>query len=306
MSLLLPCCLLTSTSTQSCWISGDSESSVRCMTRLVWPVFPNSYGLSPLHFALALLPWCGDISIGFIAMGSLPFQLASMPRVHCHFHWLHCHRLSAISIVLIATGSLPFQLASLPRAHCHFNWLQCHEFIAIPLASLPFLGYIAFPIVIPPQIYCAHACLWPNVIGYLNPYLPLWCPICLLGAPSALWHFICLLAPPFHWQPKGTSAREVTLVLWRAYQQFVKWQHILFPRGRMWLDPCQYFVWPLKEDGSSSFFNCHVEESFGDSCQFSEFWSEKGQILTNMPSLESCLSFSDSQNSCLLCLLRLD
>ncbi len=106
------------------------------------------------------------------------------------------------------------------------------------------------------------------------------------GAPSALWRPICLLAPirlsapPSHWQPKGTSAREVTLVLWRAYQQFVKWHPILFPRGRMWLNPRQHFSWPLKKDGSSSFLNCHLEDSFGYSCQFSEFWSEKAQILT--------------------------
>ncbi len=29
----------------------------------------------------------------------------------------------------------------------------------------------------------------------------------------------------------------------------------------------------LKKDGFSSFLNCHVEDSFGNSCQFSEFWS---------------------------------
>ncbi len=80
-------------------------------------------------------------------------------------------------------GSLLFPLASLPWVQCHFNWLQCHKFIAILLASLPFLGYIALPIGIPPQICCSHACLWPKVIGYQSPF--------------AFWHPICLLAPPF-------------------------------------------------------------------------------------------------------------
>jgi hypothetical protein len=63
------------------------------------------------------------VSIGFIAMGSLPFQLASKPRVLCRFNWLHCHGFIAISIGFNATSSLPFQLASLPWVQCHFNWL---------------------------------------------------------------------------------------------------------------------------------------------------------------------------------------
>ncbi len=107
-------------------------------------------GLSPLHFA----------------MGSLLFQLASLPRAHCHFswlhchgffavqlvslpwahccfNWLHCHRPIAISVGFIATGSLPFQLASLPRVHCRFHWLHCNGFITISIvfiatSSLPF------------------------------------------------------------------------------------------------------------------------------------------------------------------------
>ena len=42
----------------------------------------------------------------------------------------------------------------------------------------------------------------------------------------------------------------------------------------------------LEKDGSSSFFDCHVEDGFGNSRQFSEFWSEKkSQILPEKLSL---------------------
>ena len=49
----------------------------------------------------------------------------------------------------------------------------------------------------------------------------------------------------------------------------------------------------LEKDGSSSFFDCHVEDGFGDSRQFSEFWSEKKspnfarEALTNIVSVST-------------------
>ena len=140
-------------------------------------------------------------------------------------------------------GHLPFHLAN-----CHgfiaFILASCHGFIAV---SFGFIAMGSFP----------------------NPFA-FWRPICRL-APQTHFPFG---TPHFLGQPKGISSREVKFVLWRAYQQFVKW-HPIFPRGRMWLDPRQHFVWPLKKDGSSSFLKCHMEDSFGDSRQFSEFWSEK-------------------------------
>jgi hypothetical protein len=82
-------------------------------------------------FCLGSIAVYGDISIGFIATGSLLIQLASMPRVLCHFNWLQCHRFIAV------------QLASLPQVDCHFNRLHCHRLIAISIgfiatSSLPF------------------------------------------------------------------------------------------------------------------------------------------------------------------------
>jgi hypothetical protein len=134
-----------------------------------------SFQLASMSLVLCRFNWlhCHGliaVSISFNATGSLPFDW-----LHCHrliaisigfhatgslpFNWFHCHGLIAVLIGFIAMGSLPFQMASLPRVHCHFDLLHCHEFIAIPLASLPFLGYIAFPIGILLQIRCAHACL---------------------------------------------------------------------------------------------------------------------------------------------------
>ena len=149
------------------------------------------------------MPQVNCYSIGFIALGSLPFQLASLPLAHCHFIWLHCHGFIAVSIGFIAMGSVPFQLASMPQVHCHsigfiaFSWVHCPSnrdtATNLLLTCLPLTKshWLSIPI-----------CL-------LAPHLP-------FGAP------IRLSAPPFHWQPKGTSSREMTLVLWRAYQQFVK------------------------------------------------------------------------------------
>ncbi len=222
--------------------------------------------MGSLSFQLASLPQAHcRFNWLFIATGSLPFQLVSLPWAHCHFNWLHCHGLIALSIGFIATSSLPFQLALMPWVHCHsisfiaFSWVHC--FSNRNTAANP----------LHPFAFCAHSYLDGTPFVFWHPHLPQWHPICLYGAPfalmaprlpfgapyafsgtlSALWHHIRLSAPPSHWQPKGTSAREVTLVLWRAYQQLVKWHPILFPHGRMWLNPHQHFVWPLKKDGSS-------------------------------------------------------
>jgi hypothetical protein len=112
-----------------------------------------------------------------------------LPWVHCHFNWLPCHEFIAFSIGFIATGSLPFPLASLPQIHCHFNWLHCpHGITLIWLASLPVLGYIAFPIVIQLQISGYHAITFDQISLVIKPHLP-------FGAPFAFWHPIYLLAP---------------------------------------------------------------------------------------------------------------
>jgi hypothetical protein len=130
-----------------------------------------------------------------------------------------CHGFIAASIGFLAMKSLPFQLTSLARVHCRFHWLNCHEFIialigfmalmrspSIWLVSLPVLGYIAFPIV-QQQISCYHAITFDQMSLVIKPHLPFgasfafWRPICLLvphlpfGTQFAFWGPIRLLAP---------------------------------------------------------------------------------------------------------------
>ncbi len=127
------------------------------------------------------------LSIGFNATGSLPFQLASMPRVHCRSFGLmprvHCH----------------FQLASMPWVHCHFQlalmpWVHCRSIGFIATSSLPFIwlnatgslplsiGFIALS-----WVHClSHRdtplliCLFGAPYAFMAPHLP-------FGAPFAFW-----------------------------------------------------------------------------------------------------------------------
>ena len=123
---------------------------------------------------------------------------------------LHCHRLTTIPIGFIAMDQLLFRLVSLPWVHCCFTCLYYHWFIAILigliafiksqpiwLASLPFLGYIAFPVSNTAAKFCLLA---PPHLPFGAPFA-FWHLICLLvphlpfGAPFAFWHPICRLAP---------------------------------------------------------------------------------------------------------------
>ncbi len=147
-------------------------------------------------------------------MGHLPFHLANchgffaisfgfMPWVLCHFIWLH------------AMGHLPFHLANchgfiafyfgfMPRVHCRFIWLHCHGLVPKSICLLaPHLPSGA-----------------PNPFAVMAPHLPFGTHICLYGPhlPFGTPHFLG--------QPKGISSKKVKFVLWRAYQQFVKWHPI--------------------------------------------------------------------------------
>ena len=121
---------------------------------------------------------------GDIALATLPCYI----WVNCHSNWLHCHGLIAVSIGFIAVGWL------------HYNWLRCHGFVAIligfttfigalliQLTSLPFLGYISFPIGDRAATYLL-ACnyVWPNVIGLLVLHLPCGAPFAF-RRPHSIW-----------------------------------------------------------------------------------------------------------------------
>ncbi len=140
-------------------------------------------------------------------MGHFPFHLADchgffaisfgfMPWVICLFIWL------------IAIGSLPFHLA----------W--CHRFIAFYFGFMPRVhchGLVAKSIcLLAPHLPSGT----PNPFAVMAPHLPFGTHICLYGPHSPFG------TPHFLGQPKGISSREVKFVLWRAYQQFVKWHPI--------------------------------------------------------------------------------
>jgi hypothetical protein len=130
-----------------------------------------------------------------------------MSRVLCHFNWLHCYRLIAVLIGFSAMGSLPFQLASLPQAHCRFDWLHCHGLIAISIGFnatglLPFhwlhcLFWVNClsnkdtatrrPICPSAPPSCSRSIIFDLMSLVIKPHLPLWHPICLFGTTSAFW-----------------------------------------------------------------------------------------------------------------------
>jgi hypothetical protein len=83
------------------------------------------------------------------------------------------------------------------------------------LASLPVLGYIAFPIVIQLQISCYHAITFDQMSLVIKSHLP-------FGSPFAFWHPIYLLVP--QWPSGAPIPSDVQFqYLW----QKVIWVNVL-------------------------------------------------------------------------------